>query len=136
MNEKEITAIQSKLIKDPSDESYFQLASHFSKEAETRAEARTICLKALNKDPKNAKARLLLARLYYLDNLGEFCVRELLELKKYTNSLSLDDLIKSFGEYAHYFSSMDSADSISDSTESVLAEIDIDTDFDEIEDEL
>ena len=47
----------------------------------------------------------MLARLFYLDKYGEFCVRELLQLKKYSDLESIDRLIESFGNFAHSFTS-------------------------------
>ena len=79
------------------------LAWRLSETAESRAEAREICFRGLAKNPHDTLGRLALARLFYLDGLGEFCLRELVELKKYSKAETIDKLLASFGDYAAPF---------------------------------
>ena len=86
-----------------SAEDYEGLFEEFSKSIETRIEAREACLKELTSNPKNTHARLILARLYYLDEYFEFGIRELTQLKKYCNLDSLKRLVDSFGAFGADF---------------------------------
>lgn len=71
----------------------------------SNAEARERCFSEVSKNPSNKFARLLLAKLFYLDSYEEFAVRELVELTRRFPSPSLEALIKSFGPFATQFSS-------------------------------
>ena len=88
---------------DLDKEGYEALFEEFRASHSLRAEARESCFKQLVDDAKHTRARLILARLFYLDEYGEFCVRELLELKKYTDLDSIDRLIESIGNFARTF---------------------------------
>lgn len=68
--------------------------------AERRMEARELCFQALKDNPGNTQVRLFLAKLFFLDGYGEFAVRELVELQRYTKATSLDRLLDSFGNFA------------------------------------
>jgi hypothetical protein len=147
-DKRKITELRERLTKNPSSAEFVDLVRLLSENPDTRSEAREICFHAVNENPRNTVGRLLLARLFYLDGLGEFCVRELVELKKYTNSPSLDKLLDAFGEYAKSFmpvagrsadilakpmvrakeavSKQAEAQAESDENEAVLAELDLD----------
>ena len=85
---------------EPAGEASIELARLLIEEDETRAECREVLFASLARDPHNSLARLLLSRSFYLDDLLEFSVRELVELKKHSNVPSLDKLINAFGAYA------------------------------------
>ncbi len=125
-------------ISDPSRKAeLIELIKLLSERAESRSEVRERCFRALNTDPKNAVLRLLLARSYYLDGLGEFCVRELVELQKYTSTPSLEKLLSAFGGFVRPFmqgvkqgaTSNSNKGPSSGEEESVVAEIDLEADF-------
>lgn len=113
-----------------------------------RVQARELCFKLLNREPNHKLGRLLLARLFYLDELFEFSLRELVCLSALVNTPSLGKLIAEFGPLAEkYFSqaplpqtgmSMLEISEATDSAEEseVLAELDLDADFSELELEL
>jgi len=90
----------------------------------SRAEARENIFTEIAANPGNKSARLLLAKLYYLDNLLEFSVRELIELRRRFPSASLDSLIKSFGPLAEQYQA--SADSKVEKGETTHGELDFD----------
>ena len=60
-----------------------ELLKLLSDSPESRAEVRELCFQALSRDKENGLVRLSLARSFYLDGHIEFCLRELLELKKH-----------------------------------------------------
>lgn len=151
---KRISELEKILAQSPDADEFYEYASLLS-EQEKLAEARDVLIKGLAAKQRHGAARLLLARLYYQDGLGEFCVRELIELKKYVQSPALDKLLDAFGEYAHPYLPHSSGKAESheesdaeeeqrlaaeedaqDEQEDVLAEIDIDAEFDEIFDEI
>ena len=125
-----------------------------SVDPDQRAEARDLCFQALNASPQNLVVRLLLARLFYLDRLGEFCIRELIELRKRCDTPSIKKLLDGFGDYGRGLidenpqgagSTTVSRAPAGNSAEKefsprkeevVLAEVDLDTDFAEVLDEL
>ena len=86
-----------------------QLKTRLS-EGMSNADARERCIAEVSKNPGNKFARLLLAKLFYLDSYEEFAVRELIELTRRFPSPSLEALIKSFGPFAGQFRSQASDD--------------------------
>ncbi len=156
---KRLAELQEIVSEKPDAEEFYEYAC-LLRDEERLAEARDVLVKGLAANQRHGAARLLLAKLYYQDGLGEFCVRELIELKKYVQSPALEKLLDAFGEYAHPYlpssvassaarsqQAEDESDSeheerlaaqedAQDEQEDVLAEIDIDSEFDEIFDEI
>ena len=118
-----------------------ELRKQISEES-TRLDAREICFKKLNDNPNQNLVRLELARSFYLDGLHEFAVRELVELKNYTAIASLDRLIESFGKsvsevgLAAPVSASLSAEDDGTEDDNVVAEMDLEVDFEELLDEM
>ena len=112
-------------------------------EERLRGECREGCLAILKQDPHNSRARLLLARAYYLDGMLEFAVRELIEISRYSDVPSLRRLINAFGDVAKPFLvhreierqaphdglEREAQCSAEDDKYGVVAEIDLDADF-------
>lgn len=84
--------------KNPGASEFVELAGLLAEEASSRPEAREICLRGLSKNPLEHRGRLILAKLYYLDEMTEFCVRELARIRTYVDSQALKRLIEAFGE--------------------------------------
>ena len=80
----------------------------------SRAEARELCFVELNSNPHNVLARLFLARAFYLDGMSEFCLRELIELKKFSSSHNLEKLLNTLKDFnrAPSLSSLNSSSDI------------------------
>ena len=135
-----IETLRQKVQQDPGAPEFADLAQLLAENESARAEAREICLRGLTADPRNAQGRLVLARLYYLDEMPEFAVRELIELRKYSEAPTLERLIASFGDFAKTFevSSAGTAQKTSEAGEDagVVAEVDLDVEFSEILEEL
>lgn len=118
------------------------LFEEFQKDKDLRVEAREYCLGELKDDPKNGRCRLFLANLYYIDGYAEFCVRELIELKKYSELESVDRLLESFGNFAQSFiqpvvtSEVVKETEVEGEASDVVAELDFDSDFIDVLDEL
>jgi hypothetical protein len=149
-DQSKLAEIRAKLVGDPGSEEFVELARLLIADSSSRAEAREACFRGLNANPRNLVGRLLLARLFYLDGLGEFCVRELIELSKYCDAPSIKKLLDGFGDYAKPFISAVSSVGLAETSqpqqshqqlseaadggEKVVAEIDLD--FSEALDEL
>ena len=133
---EDIDKLRVIVAEDPGADSFVELAELLASDPITRPEARELCLRGLSKNPSNNLGRLTLAKLYYLDCLFEFSLRELLELKRLQSRQvpSLEKLISAFGpmssEYGKVPPTMTdtSAASVSEA-ESTVAEIDLDIDF-------
>ena len=69
------------------------------------AEAREYCFQEISKNPGNKFARLMLAKLFYLDSYEEYAIRELIELNRRYPSASLEALIRTFGPLAEQYKS-------------------------------
>jgi len=80
-----------------------ELFEELEKDDAPRSKAREQCFKELAKDPKNCRCRLFLAKLFYIDEFSEFCVRELIELQKYSSLESVTRLLDSFGNFGKAF---------------------------------
>jgi len=98
-----VRELRALLSQQPGTDEFVELANILSSDPQSRSEAREICFKGLNDNPKNFRGRLTLARLFYLDGYGEFCIRELVELNKRVSLASLERLIELFGDFAKPF---------------------------------
>ena len=67
---------------------------------EARPEARENCFMLLADEPNNVRCRIVLARLFYLDSLTEFAIREIVEACRRQPAPSLYRLIEGFGQSA------------------------------------
>ncbi|MCC6954529.1 MAG: hypothetical protein IT290_10465 [Deltaproteobacteria bacterium] len=134
---------------DPGAAEFVDLARLVSEREGGAAEAREILFRGLSVDPKNPLARLLLAKLFYLDGMSAFAVRELAELRNSNPVPALQRLIDAFGEFSDPYRTTSqvaapAATAKSVSTESneaasddlVFGEVDIEADFDDVEEEL
>jgi hypothetical protein len=142
--EKHLKELYDIVSKNAGAGEFVELAKLLASDPSKRSEARDICFKGLTESPDNLLGRLLLSRLFYLDKMPEFCVRELLELKRRGGSFaSLDKLLSSLSDYAEpYLTGLESASSenlgedADNSAPKVVAEVDLDEDFLDILDEL
>ena len=134
--EKRIAELRLTLETSPGGPDAIELVQLLASETGTRPEAREVCFRTLAGNPRQPAVRLLLAKLFYLDRLTEFSVRELLELKKYTKSPALDKLLEAFGDLTAAFGSGEKRDKGTDREEVVLAEADVEVDFSEALDDL
>ena len=149
---KRLEQLRSKVSSDPGCDELIELVTALSDDSKTRPEARDLCQRGLAENPHNHVVRLTLARLYYTDKLGEFCVRELFELKRRAGASlpSLEKLLEAFGDYATQFASTGFAqlpESSGRAAESplqspmiagskVVAELDLDADFTDLLEDL
>lgn len=138
-----IQNLREQVGSDINHPSLLELIALLGERKESRAEARDLCFWGLNANPCNLKLRLLLARLFYVDGLAEFCVRELLEIKRYSDIGSLDRLLECFSDYVEFFNRRGNAsDARNNSTnagnkaslkaqknDKTLAELEIDSSF-------
>ena len=138
MKEESKQNLRDTLASDPTDSSFVRLTElHLADEE--YAEAREVCFKGLTANPENLQARLLLSRLFYLDGMLEFSVRELVELKKRAELPAVDTLLDLFGPHAERFLASSTAKKTlspdasevdeDDDSEEILAEIDLDDEF-------
>ena len=107
------------------------------------AAEREDCLAKICDDPGDLRSRLKLARSYFLDGLHEFSVRELVEIKRRSPSIlpAIEKLIAAFGPLATpYLTSLNpetaETELPEESAEDILAEIDIEADFSDADEEL
>jgi hypothetical protein len=114
--------LEALLQDDPGDEAFVELASRLSASPEDRQRARDICFRGLSRNSHNLRGRLLLARLFYIDEMFPFCVRELQELRRSADTPSLRRLLESFGEALEEAKRDEHA-------EAVVGELDLDSDF-------
>jgi hypothetical protein len=91
----------------------------------SRVEAREKCFSEISNNPGNRFARLMLAKLFYLDSYEEFSIRELTELHRRAPTASLATLLKSFGPSALQYGG-GSASTSEDSKTSTHGELDFD----------
>ncbi len=146
--EKQIAELESAVLKNPAAPEFLELAKILIDTPSSRSQARDICFRALKENPKHKQGRLLLARLFYLDGMWEFAVRELLELRTLGTTPALEQLLNAFSTVASpetlkvmsakpaeekTTATPNAADKADDD---VMAELDIDTDFLEALDEL
>ena len=138
MKEESKQELRDTLASDPTDSSFVRLAELHLADQEY-AQAREVCFYGLTSNPENLQARLLLSRLFYLDGMLEFSVRELVELKKRAELPAVDTLLDLFGPHAERFLatnlpkkalSADAPEEVEDDdAEEILAEIDLDDEF-------
>lgn len=142
--EARISELQKELDREPESERYFELAELLAEDPAGRAQAREVCFRRLTRRPDDASCRLLLAKLFYLDRMGEFCVRELVELKKRTDAPAIDKLLSAFGGFATPFLPVAAENRLPEgeedlsasSGENIFAEIDLEVDFSEASEEV
>jgi hypothetical protein len=139
---EKLQQLKSELARNPDSESFLELAQLLQDTPEGRTEARDLCFRGISRNPQNALARLVLARLFYLDSLFEFSVRELIELREICPLDSVDKLISEFGPQANKFLEREErrkgreASAPAGNEDSVVAEVDLDADFLEVMSEL
>ncbi|MBL7661987.1 hypothetical protein JNK13_04455 [bacterium] len=162
VNAKErIKALKEFLKLNPGAQEFVELATLLAEDAQERSLAREYCFRGLAHHPNNFEGRLQLARLFYLDGMKEFCVRELRELRtRGVESPALDKLLELLGEGPAESSEQaasnaghdqgkneaghaetrqaTSPESVSKkpAAEKIVGEIDIDADFSDILDDL
>jgi|GEM_PF-4394865 len=127
------------------------MASSANEKRENYATEREACLQRISNEPSDLKCRLKLARYYFQDQLNEFAVRELIEIKRRSSTPlpSVDRLLQAFGPIATpYLNSLNvnphkpnelqqpGAETSESGEEDVLAEIDIEGDFGDALEEL
>lgn len=153
--ELRINELRKAVRESPGSPEWFELAETLSTasgggggDEKKRSEARELCFRALREDPRHFRGRLLLAKLFYLDQMPEFCVRELIELKRLgASSPSLVRLLDAFGTLAERYGSetavaqspeaeVPSASEPASGEEAVVAEIDLDAEFADVLSEL
>jgi len=97
-DELHLARLRKQLQEDPGADCFVELARELESEPSTRAEAREVCFRGLSAAPENLQGRLQLAKLFYLDELTEFCIRELMELQRKAPELSaLNRLLSMLG---------------------------------------
>ena len=99
-----------------------------------RSRARELCFNGLGHSPDSLQGRLILARLFYLDGMIEFSIRELVELKRRVDLPSVTALLELYGPHAEPYlrsatKTSEDGDTSTSEEEEVLAEIDLDEDF-------
>jgi len=130
-----VEELERLLEANPSSDKFVELAQLIANNDERRAEARELCFRGLSANPNDKVARLLLAKLFYLDNMFEFAARELSELRGTPNAPSVEKLISEFSlAGAKYLG--ETPRNAPSAQEAVVAEFDIDADFLEAIDEL
>ena len=150
--DSQIAKLRKALEGNPGDNQFVELALLLSNDPETRTEAREVCFRGLAENPNNYRGRLILSKLFYLDHLGEFCVRELIELSRRVQTPALSRLLDAFGEFAkpfrsgldarpggnvsHEGSAVTSVTPMVNADAELVAEVDFDEDFIEILNEL
>lgn len=155
---RSIEELRTIVAANPGARENCELAAKLLELPENRGEAREVCFRGLTAEQNNVPLRLTLAKSFYLDQLPEFCVRELLQIQRVHPTPALARLIEAFGSYVNQFSSAAPTASASSATpapnsgnvsgegggattssgseETVIGEIEIDADFDDVEDEL
>lgn len=135
--------LREKSDEEPSCEEAAELIARLVESDGSRTEARERAYRFLNEEPNNYTVRLLLAKSFYLDRLGEFCVHELQEIRRRGGSSeSLNKLLETFGAIAGDVVSSENYDeeevSVDDDSEEqgVVAELDLDSDFTDALEEL
>ena len=135
MSAERIQSLKQKLANTPNVQAIRELMMVAAESSEHRGEAREILFGHINKSPRDLFARLQLAKLFYLDKLTEFAVRELIEIRRRGGSPAVQRLIESFGPIAKEFAlTAPVSHAAGEEEESIVGELDID--FDEVEDEI
>ncbi len=99
--------------------------------AEQRPHARELCSRELTAHPEGANVRLALAKLFYLDGMFDFAVRELAELKKQLpENSTLQSLLEALG--AGGTTGTKAAEKESRPPSEIIAEVELEADFDEL----
>lgn len=147
MPSEDVNELRQAFESNPS-EGFVPLAKALMESPESRREAREVCLRGLTANPQNRLGRLLLARAYYLDNMFEFAVRELIEIRSLGTTPGIEKLLNEFGALTNKYLSRTNdsratteaipsavASSSAEKSDGVVAELDLDTDFLEAIDE-
>ncbi len=101
--------------------------------AEQRPLARELCFQALSTQPKKANIRLALAKLFYLDGMFDFALRELVELKKeMPESSTLQSLLEALGAGKEDTEKTKISEKESRPPSEIIAEVELEADFDEL----
>ena len=88
-------------------EDIIERLQYLAQTEQTREQARELCLKTLRDEPSAHRVRLWLAKLYYLDRMLEFSIRELLYLRGLIGGHdSLDALLDSISKKSARYASM------------------------------
>ena len=142
MKGRDLEALRKLVAEDPGDPAFYDLARALSGQKSTLKEAQFIVIRGINSNPSHLKARLLLAKIYYSQELVEFAVRELIELYRQSKDQSIKELIESFGaiglEYIEAYSPIFDSSALiklqndKESESEVLAEIKIEQNFDDV----
>src|SRR5262245_32745747 len=90
--ESRIKSMRGQVARGQGGDALIELGNGLAETEEGRREVRELCLRELSENPKQVRAKLLLARVFYLDGMKTFCLRELEELKKLTKSEALSRL--------------------------------------------
>ena len=138
-----LTELRKQAAENPTGDAALELAIQLSHAESDRGEARELCFRALARDSKHARARLLLSKLFYLDRMYEFSLRELLELNRIHPTESLEKLIDSFGDFGKAYiaarqmnlATVDRPDATM-TDDDVLGEIDLDEEFVDVLEEI
>lgn len=124
-----IQELKTLLAEKPLAREFLELARLLSESQANRIEARDVLFKGINHHPNHFVARLLLAKLFFEDGMFAFSARELAELWLLNKSITVKSLLDSFGEHGKYYNELFQGKTRSISSEDVLAEIDLDSDF-------
>lgn len=138
MKSRDLGTLKKLVASDPGDPAFYDLARALSGQKSTLGDAQSVAIRGINANPSHFKARLLLAKIYYTQELIEFAIRELIELYRQSRNETIRELIESFGTvgleyieaYAAIFGQASPKEEESDSE--VLAEIKIEQDFDDV----
>lgn len=111
MSNRGLKELREIVSKDPADLAFYELSKELVKDSpedpnydEPRLiEAREVLLRGISANPLHSKARLLLSKIYYLQRLPEFSLRELVELYRVSRNPLVKDLMASFGQVGEEF---------------------------------
>jgi len=141
--EETISRLRKAVKHDSSPAKWVELSGLLDRTPEERQESREILFRVITESPENVRARLVLARLFYLDGYNEFCLRELVEIRQLVELPSLGRLLEALGDAAKEFvaerhqrstggetiSAASPLGPTRDLESEVIAEVDIDAEF-------
>ncbi len=129
----ELTKLEQEVRANPGSDKFVELARLLGENPGRRADAREVCFRGLSAQPSNKLGRLLLARLFYLDDMHEFAARELVELAGSENAPSVEKLITEFGAFTLKYLTQTPAGKKQPASgkvdDGVVAELDLDSGF-------
>jgi hypothetical protein len=129
-----LTELMVKLQGEITDDERVELLSIMLDDDAMRVEARELCYRWLNDNSEDTRVRLMLARSFYLEGYAEFCTRELKALAHYSSSPSVARLAELIGQGAPAYVALERE--AEGTTDRVVAEVDIDTEFVDILEDL